>query len=252
MKQLDGRAPRSWPRDDPSPASIDRRRAARRAALPPNAAVDSRAARARAVRPGARRAAATRRRNWGDSSAIQATFGWIYNQRGDLRAGINAMKRAYPQYMAAGGESCRPTLLKVLFPVDYWPLIRRYSAEHNLDPYMVAALDRAGVDVHRRRAIVGERLRPDAAPAVDRPPVREVAAAAETLLDSHADDGRDQHPDGHRVLRRSGAAVRRRALRARDLQRRARTASRAGFRSGPASIATSSSTTSRSPRRRTT
>ena len=77
---------------------------------------------------------------WGDSPAIQATFGWIYNRRGDLRAGINALKRAYPQYLAAGGERLPSELLKVLFPVNYWPLIRRYSAERNLDPYMMAAL----------------------------------------------------------------------------------------------------------------
>jgi soluble lytic murein transglycosylase len=77
---------------------------------------------------------------WGDSPAIQATLGWIYHQRGDLRAGINAMKRAYPQYLAAGGEKLPPELLKVLFPVNYWPLIRRHSEERQLDPYMVAAL----------------------------------------------------------------------------------------------------------------
>jgi soluble lytic murein transglycosylase len=77
---------------------------------------------------------------WGDSPAIQATVGWIYYKRGDLRAGINVMKRAYPQYLAAGGEKLPTELLKVLFPVDYWPLIRRYSAEHQLDPYVVAAL----------------------------------------------------------------------------------------------------------------
>jgi soluble lytic murein transglycosylase len=77
---------------------------------------------------------------WGDSSAIQATLGWIYNQRGDLRAGINAMKRAYPQYMAAGGEEMPVELLKVLFPVNYWPLIKRYATERQLDPYMMAAL----------------------------------------------------------------------------------------------------------------
>ncbi len=77
---------------------------------------------------------------WGDSSPIQATIGWIDHERGDLRAGINAMKRAYPQYMAAGGEKLPPALLKVLFPVNYWPLIRRYSIEHQLDPYMIAAL----------------------------------------------------------------------------------------------------------------
>ena len=50
------------------------------------------------------------------------------------------MKRAYPQYMAAGGEKLPAELLKVLFPVNYWPLIRRYSADHQLDPYVIAAL----------------------------------------------------------------------------------------------------------------
>jgi soluble lytic murein transglycosylase len=77
---------------------------------------------------------------FGDSPAIQATLGWIYNQRGDLRAGINAVKRAYPQYMAAGGEQLPADLLKVLFPINYWSLIRHYSDEHHVDPFMMAAL----------------------------------------------------------------------------------------------------------------
>jgi soluble lytic murein transglycosylase len=77
---------------------------------------------------------------WGDSAQIQATIGWIYYRRGELRAGINVMKRAYPQYLAAGGEKMPAELLKVLFPINYWSLIRRYSSEHQLDPYVVAAL----------------------------------------------------------------------------------------------------------------
>src|SRR5206468_12036739 len=77
---------------------------------------------------------------WGNSSPIQATMGWIYNRRGDLRAGITAIKRAYPQYLAAGGEKLPSEILKVLYPVEYWPQIRRYSTERNLDPYMMAAL----------------------------------------------------------------------------------------------------------------
>lgn len=77
---------------------------------------------------------------WGDSPAIQATISWVYNQRGELRPGINAMKRAYPQYMAAGGEKLPTDLLKVLFPIDYWPLIRRHATARNLDPYLIAAL----------------------------------------------------------------------------------------------------------------
>ncbi len=50
------------------------------------------------------------------------------------------MKRAYPQYLAAGGEQIPADVLRVLFPVNYWALIKRYSAERQLDPYMIAAL----------------------------------------------------------------------------------------------------------------
>jgi soluble lytic murein transglycosylase len=77
---------------------------------------------------------------WGDSPAIQATVAWIHHQRGDLRAGINAMKRAYPQYLAAGGEKMPTEILRVLYPVNYWDLIVRYSTERDLDPYLIAAL----------------------------------------------------------------------------------------------------------------
>ena len=59
-------------------------------------------------------------RAWGDSAAIQATLGLIYSRTGDLRRGINAMKRAYPQYITAGGEDLPIEMLKVLFPVAFW------------------------------------------------------------------------------------------------------------------------------------
>ncbi len=77
---------------------------------------------------------------WGDTPVIQATLAWVYSQDGDLRRGISSMKKAYPQYMAAGGESLPPDLLKVLFPLQYWSLIQRYSQSRNLDPYLIAAL----------------------------------------------------------------------------------------------------------------
>ena len=65
-------------------------------------------------------------KTWGDSPAIQATFGWIYNQRGDLRAGINAMKRAYPQYSppAASRLPAEPAQV-CCFPVNYWSQIQQ-------------------------------------------------------------------------------------------------------------------------------
>lgn len=79
-------------------------------------------------------------RMWGDSPQLQATIALTHKRLGNVRAGINAMKRAYPQYLAAGGETLPSEILQVIFPVDYWPLLQKYSKQRNLDPYVVAAL----------------------------------------------------------------------------------------------------------------
>ncbi|HJU44505.1 MAG TPA: transglycosylase SLT domain-containing protein [Vicinamibacterales bacterium] len=79
-------------------------------------------------------------RMWGDSPQLQATIALTHRRLGNVRAGINAMKRAYPQYLAAGGERLPAPILQVIFPVDYWPLLQKYSKQRGLDPYLVAAL----------------------------------------------------------------------------------------------------------------
>lgn len=79
-------------------------------------------------------------RTWGDSPLVGATIAWVRNQSGDLRAGITVMKRAYPQYMAAGGERLPIEIRKVMYPVDYWPAIKKQAASRHLDPYLVASL----------------------------------------------------------------------------------------------------------------
>jgi soluble lytic murein transglycosylase len=79
-------------------------------------------------------------RVWGDSPQLQATIAVTHKRLGNVRAGINAMKRAYPQYLAAGGETLPVEILQVIFPLDYWPLLQRYAKERGLDPYLVAAL----------------------------------------------------------------------------------------------------------------
>lgn len=79
-------------------------------------------------------------RTWGDSPIIQATMAWIYKQQGDFRDAIVALKRAYPQYMASGGELMPEELLRVIFPVDYWNDIQAQAARHNLSLYLLAAL----------------------------------------------------------------------------------------------------------------
>ena len=90
------------------------------------------------------------RRAWGDSPALLATAAWIRHRRGlrpgaadrfaDVRGAITMMRRAYPQFMAAGGEHLPPDVLRVIFPLDYWSLIKKYSEAHGLDPYLMTAL----------------------------------------------------------------------------------------------------------------
>ena len=90
------------------------------------------------------------RRAWEDSSALQATEAWLRHHRAlqartpdrfeDLRGAITIMRRAYPQFMAAGGEQLPPDVLRIIFPLEYWPLIKKYSDAHSLDPYLMTAL----------------------------------------------------------------------------------------------------------------
>ena len=89
-------------------------------------------------------------RVWGDSSQLQATSAWIRHRQGltlkaqerfdALRGAITTMRRAYPQFLAAGGEDLPPEVLRVIYPLDFWPLITKYSTAQDLDPYLVAAL----------------------------------------------------------------------------------------------------------------
>ena len=89
-------------------------------------------------------------RVWGDSSQLQATSAWLRHQQAEtltsterftaLRGGITTMRRAYPHFMAAGGDRLPPDVLRVIFPLDYWPLIRKYADAHDLDPFLMAAL----------------------------------------------------------------------------------------------------------------
>jgi soluble lytic murein transglycosylase len=90
-------------------------------------------------------------RAWGDSPALQATIAYVYRRQGltesnttekfnRLRGSITLMRRAYPQFMAAGGQDLPRDILVHIFPMSYWDLIRKYSTQNNLDPYLIAAL----------------------------------------------------------------------------------------------------------------
>jgi soluble lytic murein transglycosylase len=90
------------------------------------------------------------RAKWGDSPAITATIAWANKQMAASESGsaqfalargsITLMKRAYPQFMASGGEALPREILTTIFPLQYWDLIKKHAAEQKLDPHLVAAL----------------------------------------------------------------------------------------------------------------
>ena len=79
-------------------------------------------------------------RAWGSSARVDATIAWVYNRKGELRRAISLMRRTYPQFLSAGGQQLPAEILQVIFPLVYWDSIRKNSAQHDLDPYLIAAL----------------------------------------------------------------------------------------------------------------
>ncbi len=76
----------------------------------------------------------------GTSPFLEATIGYALHRQGEWRPAITVLRRAYPQFMAAGGEGLPVDLLRMIFPLEYWDLIRKYAAAYQLDPYLMAAL----------------------------------------------------------------------------------------------------------------
>ena len=95
------------------------------------------------------------------------------------------MRRAYPQFLAAGGEDLPRDVLTVIFPLAYWDLIQKHCRGERSRSVSVAAL------VAQESTFVADirspanAVWPDAAPAVDGAAVR--AEAQPALLDAAAD-----------------------------------------------------------------
>ena len=97
-------------------------------------------------------------RTWEDSSVLQATSAWIRAQQAQelraderfaaLRGSITIMRRAYPQFLAAEGQTLPLEVLRIIFPLDYWDLIEKYSK-----------LKSATAAIIRRREDLDERVK---------------------------------------------------------------------------------------------
>jgi soluble lytic murein transglycosylase len=76
----------------------------------------------------------------GRSPKLDATLAWAYRQQGEIRPAINTMRQAYPQYLSVEGDALPREIQEVIFPLEYVPHIKRYATQHDLDPFIVAAL----------------------------------------------------------------------------------------------------------------
>jgi peptidoglycan lytic transglycosylase len=76
----------------------------------------------------------------GSTPVIEATLAYALNRKGDLRPAITTMRRAYPEFVAEGGEALPADILTIIFPIDYWDLVYKYATAHKLDPYLMASL----------------------------------------------------------------------------------------------------------------
>ena len=74
---------------------------------------------------------------WGSLAEAQ-----IYASYGEAWRAMHLMKRAIPYYTSAPIDAIPLAYWRILFPENYWPIIKEYSAQNGLDPYMVASLIR--------------------------------------------------------------------------------------------------------------
>jgi len=74
---------------------------------------------------------------WGSLAEAQ-----IYAHYGEPWHALHLMKRAIPYYTTAPFGEIPLAYWRILFPQPYWPAIKRYSTQYNLNPYMVASLIR--------------------------------------------------------------------------------------------------------------
>ena len=147
---------------------------------PPTAPTHPAAARRRALRRRRSNELRYAQKAWGTRRRSRRRWPGSTTSKGDLRRAITLMRRAYPQFLAAGGEGLPAEILQMIFPLTYWDSIKRNAADLRARSLRGRRADRAGVDVRSEHRVGGERVGADADRAGDGPPAgaRRSASAA--------------------------------------------------------------------------
>jgi soluble lytic murein transglycosylase len=77
-----------------------------------------------------------------NSPIVNLRIAQIFRANGENVAGINALKRAYPDYGQTLPEEMPRDVWEVFYPLKYWSTIKDESRRHNLDPYLIVGIIR--------------------------------------------------------------------------------------------------------------
>lgn len=77
-----------------------------------------------------------------NSPVVNLRIAQIFRANGENVAGINALKRAYPDYGQTLPEEMPRDVWEVFYPLKYWGTIKEESKRHNLDPYLIVGIIR--------------------------------------------------------------------------------------------------------------
>ncbi len=78
----------------------------------------------------------------GGASWATSEIARLYQDGGGYHRALNYMKRAVPSYFALDYAALPRTYWEYLFPRPYWTDLRKYAAQNDLDPFLVASLIR--------------------------------------------------------------------------------------------------------------
>jgi len=78
----------------------------------------------------------------GDAPWALARIAHLYQEQERYDRALQTLKRAVPGYFSFDIEQMPRPVWEALFPRPWWSAVKRYAAENQLDPYLVAALIR--------------------------------------------------------------------------------------------------------------